>query len=59
MAVRVVTQNYAKLNIASVVTMFESVGAFDGIYFFLGAFIGNTTDKDIHFKYIQAAAKCS
>lgn len=32
--------------------MFEGVGAFDGIYYFLGSILASTEDKEIHFKYI-------
>ena len=38
--------------------MLESVGSFDGIFFFLGTVINSTNDKEVHHKYIEAAAKC-
>jgi len=37
--------------------VFESVSSFDGLFYFLGGILQNTTDKDIHFKYIEAAVK--
>jgi clathrin heavy chain len=39
--------------------MFESVSSYEGIYMFLAAIVGNTQDKDIYHKYIEAAAKCN
>lgn len=50
--------NAARLNIADTIKMFESVGSYDGLFFFLGSILANTKDHDIHFKYIEAAAKC-
>jgi clathrin heavy chain len=45
------------LETANCIKIFESVSAFDGLYYFLGAILESTTDKDIHFKYIEAAVK--
>lgn len=39
--------------------MFESVGSYDGIYMFLAKMINQIEDKDIVFKYIEAATKCN
>lgn len=52
-------KNHQKLTIVNAIKCFESVGSFDGIFMFLGQIINSTEDKDIHFKYIEAATKCN
>jgi clathrin heavy chain len=37
--------------------MFESFGSFEGIFYFLGSVLPTSEDPDVHFKYIEAAAK--
>lgn len=59
LVVKVAQMNYEKLGVAPVVKILEGVGAFDGIYFFLGSILPNSQDKDIYFKYIEAAVKCN
>lgn len=59
LVVQVTAANYQKLDIQTCLKVFESVGSFDGIYYFLGIIINNTNDKDIYFKYIEAASKCN
>lgn len=39
--------------------MFEAVQLFEGVYLFLGSLINSTSDKDIYYKYIEAAARCN
>jgi len=39
------------------IKVFESVGAFEGIYGFLRGILPSTQDKDIHFKFIESAVK--
>lgn len=56
--VNVAVKNLSTLGAGNIVKMFESVGSFDGIFFFLGTVINSTTDKEVHHKYIEAAAKC-
>lgn len=56
--VNVAVQNLKNLGAGNIVKMLESVGSFDGIFFFLGTVINSTTDKEVHHKYIEAAAKC-
>lgn len=56
--VNVAVTNLQKLGAGNIVKMLESVGSFDGIFFFLGTVINSTTDKEVHHKYIEAAAKC-
>lgn len=56
--VNVCVNNLSTLGAGNIVKMFESVGSFDGIFFFLGTVINSTNDKEVHHKYIEAAAKC-
>ena len=59
LAVQVAAANYQKLDLQACLKVFEGVGSFDGIYYFLGSIINNTNDQDIYFKYLEAAAKCN
>lgn len=43
--VNVSVQHLAKLGAGNIVKMFESVGSFEGIFFFLGTVINSTNDK--------------
>jgi clathrin heavy chain len=43
--VNVSVTNLQKLGAGNIVKMFETVGSFDGIFFFLGTVINSTTDK--------------
>ena len=43
--VNVSVTNLTKLGAGNIVKMFESVGSFEGIFFFLGTVINSTTDK--------------
>jgi len=33
------------------------VGSFDGLFYFLGGILQSTSDKEVHYKYIEAAVK--
>ncbi|CAK75677.1 unnamed protein product (macronuclear) [Paramecium tetraurelia] len=57
--VNVAVQNNQRLTIPACIKVFESVSAFEGVYLFLGSLINTTSDKDIYYKYIEAAAKCN
>ncbi|RVX03194.1 Clathrin heavy chain 1 [Vitis vinifera] len=39
------------------VKLFEQFKSYEGLYFFLGSYLSSSEDPDIHFKYIEAAAK--
>jgi len=56
-AVQVCSQNYSKLGIENCIKVFEAVSSFDGLFYFLGGILQNSTDKDIHYKYIEASVK--
>ena len=59
LAVQVGILNHEKLGDQNIIQAFESMGAFDGIYYFLGSIITNSQDPELYFKYIEAAAKCN
>jgi len=56
-AVQVCRDNYQRLQVENCIKIFESVSAFDGLYYFLGAILEQSTDRDLHYKYIEAAVK--
>ncbi|GBG80598.1 hypothetical protein CBR_g31057 [Chara braunii] len=39
------------------IKLFESFKSFEGLFFFLQTYIAQTEDPDVHFKYIEAAAR--
>ncbi|KAL2927364.1 Clathrin heavy chain 2 [Bienertia sinuspersici] len=46
-----------QLGVDSCLKLFEQFKSYEGIYFFLGSYLSSSEDPDIHFKYIEAAAK--
>lgn len=57
--VSVAIENNQRFTVPAIIKMFESVSSYEGVYMFLAAIVGNTQDKDIYHKYIEAAAKCN
>lgn len=57
--VNVAVQNNQRFTIPACIKIFEAVGAFEGVYLFLGSLINTTSDKEIYHKYIEAAVKCN
>eukprot|EP00742_Colponemidia_sp_Colp-10_P000714 GILJ01000776.1.p1 GENE.GILJ01000776.1~~GILJ01000776.1.p1 ORF type:complete len:1719 (+),score=373.80 GILJ01000776.1:96-5252(+) len=41
----------------ALIKMFETFNSYEGLFFFLGAILNFSQDADVHFKYIEAAAK--
>ncbi|KMZ59834.1 putative Clathrin heavy chain [Zostera marina] len=46
-----------QLGVNECIKLFEQFRSYEGLYFFLGSFLSSSEDPDIHFKYIEAAAK--
>lgn len=46
-----------QLGADAVIEMFESFDSYVGLFYYLGAYIAFSEDAEVHFKYIQAAAK--
>lgn len=39
------------------IEMFSTYNSWEGLFYYLGAILTKTEDKEVHFKYIEAAAK--
>lgn len=53
-----VAKEYAdQLGVTDCVKLFEQFKSYEGLFFFLGAYLTTSEDPEIHFKYIEAAAK--
>ncbi|CAM6046417.1 unnamed protein product [Sphagnum compactum] len=53
-----VAKEYAEqLGVDSCVKLFEQFKSYEGLYFFLGAYLSSSEDPEIHYKYIEAAAR--
>ncbi|XP_027073276.1 clathrin heavy chain 1-like isoform X3 [Coffea arabica] len=46
-----------QLGVEPCIKLFEQFKSYEGLYFFLGSYLSSSEDPDIHFKYIEAAAK--
>ncbi|KAF8402617.1 hypothetical protein HHK36_010706 [Tetracentron sinense] len=46
-----------QLGVDACIKIFEQFKSYEGLYFFLGSYLSSSEDPDIHFKYIEAAAK--
>ncbi|KAK6156114.1 hypothetical protein DH2020_010362 [Rehmannia glutinosa] len=45
------------LGVEACIKLFEQFKSYEGLYFFLGSYLSSSEDPEIHFKYIEAAAK--
>eukprot|EP00397_Hematodinium_sp_SG-2012_P000429 GEMP01000429.1.p1 GENE.GEMP01000429.1~~GEMP01000429.1.p1 ORF type:complete len:1703 (+),score=505.89 GEMP01000429.1:149-5257(+) len=55
--VQLAIKTHEKVGAMKLVEMFEQINAVEGIFYFLGAILAFSQDGDVHFKYIQAAAR--
>uniref|UniRef100_A0A803M3V8 Clathrin heavy chain n=1 Tax=Chenopodium quinoa TaxID=63459 RepID=A0A803M3V8_CHEQI len=46
-----------QLGVDSCIKLFEQFKSYEGLYFFLGSYLSSSEDSEIHFKYIESAAK--
>ncbi|KAL5647944.1 hypothetical protein ACJX0J_042299, partial [Zea mays] len=52
------TKEYSEqLGVDACIKLFEQFKSYEGLYFFLGSYLSSSEDPDIHFKYIEAAAR--
>ena len=58
LAIEVAHAVYQKVGVKELVDVFESVNAYDGIFFFLGPLLDKSKDAKIYHKYIEACVKC-
>lgn len=42
---------------AALIKLFETYKSYEGIFYFLSTIINNTNDGEVHYKYIEAAAR--
>ena len=52
-------QYWESLTPATLIALFEEVQSYDGLFHFLRAIVNTSTDAEVHFKYIEAAANLS
>lgn len=45
------------LKASALIALFEKYNCWQGLFYYLGAFVNSTDDKDVVFKYIEAAVK--
>ncbi|CAM0950540.1 unnamed protein product [Alopecurus aequalis] len=51
-------KEYAEqLGVDACIKLFEQFKSYEGLYFFLGSYLSSSEDPDIHFKYIESAAR--
>ncbi|XLR37495.1 hypothetical protein HN51_024244 [Arachis hypogaea] len=55
--VQVAKEYCEQLGVDSCIKLFEQFKSYEGLYFFLGSYLSSSEDPEIHFKYIEAAAK--
>ncbi|KAE8712029.1 Clathrin heavy chain 1 [Hibiscus syriacus] len=55
--VQVAKEYSEQLGVDACIKIFEQFKSYEGLYFFLGSYLSSSEDPDIHFKYIEAAAK--
>ncbi|KAK4489286.1 hypothetical protein RD792_005086 [Penstemon davidsonii] len=55
--VQVAKEYCEQLGVEACIKLFEQFKSYEGLYFFLGSYLSSSEDGDIHFKYIEAAAK--
>jgi clathrin heavy chain len=57
LCVQIAKEYTDQLGSARVIKLFEDADCWPGLYFYLGSLVAFSTDPDVHFKYIEAAAK--
>jgi len=46
-----------KIGTTALIQLFENFNSYEGIFYFVGAILSQSQDPEVHFKYIEAAAK--
>eukprot|EP00512_Aurantiochytrium_limacinum_P004077 CAMPEP_0171496660 /NCGR_PEP_ID=MMETSP0958-20121227/6831_1 /TAXON_ID=87120 /ORGANISM="Aurantiochytrium limacinum, Strain ATCCMYA-1381" /LENGTH=1691 /DNA_ID=CAMNT_0012030799 /DNA_START=355 /DNA_END=5430 /DNA_ORIENTATION=+ len=57
LVVQAATKYAEQLGASELIKLFESYKSYEGLYYFCGSIIHVSQDPDVHFKYIEAAAK--
>jgi clathrin heavy chain len=59
LAVEISQEVHSKVGLKELVDVFEAVGSYDAIYFFLGPLLEQTKDSKVYHKYLEACVKCN
>ena len=57
LVVQIAKEYTEQLSAEAIIKLLEDAKTFEGLFFYLGSYLTYTEDPDIHFKYIEAAAK--
>merc|ERR1719311_1033253 len=57
LVVQVAREYSEQLTCEKLIELFENYNSWEGLFYYLGAVLLKNEDKDVHFKYIEAAAK--
>lgn len=57
LCVQIATKYHEQLGTDALIDLFESMKSYEGLFYFLGSIVNLSEDKEVHFKYIQAACK--
>jgi len=57
LVVQVATKYSEQLGPKNLINIFEKYKSYDGLYYYTGAILSFSQDKDVHFKYIESASK--
>jgi clathrin heavy chain len=57
LVVNVAKEYTEQLTATRIIELLESHGSFHGLYFYLGGYLAFSEDPEVHYKYIEAAAK--
>eukprot|EP00899_Mesostigma_viride_P014185 jgi/Mesvir1/22768/Mv14160-RA.1 len=57
LVVQIAKEYTEQLTPENIIAMFEGFKSYEGLYFYLGSYLAFSQDPDVHFKYIEAAAK--
>ncbi|EPR59821.1 chain i, clathrin d6 coat with auxilin j-domain [Toxoplasma gondii TgCatPRC2] len=55
--VAVAIKFHGQIGTTKLVEMFEKFSSYEGVFYFLGSILAFSSDPEVHFKYIEAAAK--
>lgn len=50
-------KHFDQIGMEKITNLFEAFQCYDGLFFFLGGILASTSDPEVHFKYIEAAAR--
>eukprot|EP00004_Rigifila_ramosa_P013327 TRINITY_DN293_c0_g1_i1.p1 TRINITY_DN293_c0_g1~~TRINITY_DN293_c0_g1_i1.p1 ORF type:complete len:1689 (+),score=479.53 TRINITY_DN293_c0_g1_i1:58-5067(+) len=55
--VQIASKNAEHIGVERLIPVFTQFNSFEGLFFFLGAIVNTSQDPEVHFRYIEAAAK--